>query len=59
VRQGHYASERGIDAIDPPPDLSIERIGDLGMRSAELASFEAQQGEYGMDVRESTIKYEG
>jgi len=29
VRQGHYASEPGIDAIDPPPDLSIERIGDL------------------------------
>jgi hypothetical protein len=29
VRQGHYASEPGIDAIDPPPDPSIERIGDL------------------------------
>ena len=29
VRQGHYASEPGIDAIDPPPELSIERIGDL------------------------------
>jgi len=29
VRQGHYASEPGIDSIDPPPDLSIERIGDL------------------------------
>jgi hypothetical protein len=29
VRQGHYASEPGIDAIDPPPHLSSERIGDL------------------------------
>jgi len=26
VRQGHYASEPDIDAIDPPPDLSIDNI---------------------------------
>jgi hypothetical protein len=29
VRQGHDVPEPGIDAIDPPPDLRIERIGDL------------------------------
>jgi len=29
VRQGHYASEPAATAIDPPPDLEIERIGDL------------------------------
>lgn len=29
VRQGHYAAESAGRAIDPPPDLSLERIGDL------------------------------
>ena len=29
VRQGHYAAESANAAIDPAPDLSIERIGDL------------------------------
>lgn len=29
VRQGHYAAESVNAAIDPAPDLSIERIGDL------------------------------
>ncbi|HUH06011.1 MAG TPA: HAD family hydrolase [Kofleriaceae bacterium] len=29
VRQGHYATESDHLAIDPAPDLSIERIGDL------------------------------
>jgi len=29
VRQGHYASEAAGTAIDPQPDLSIARIGDL------------------------------
>jgi hypothetical protein len=29
VRQGHYAAESAGSAIDPPPDLSLERIGDL------------------------------
>jgi FMN phosphatase YigB (HAD superfamily) len=29
VRQGHYAVEAANKVIEPPPDLSIERIGDL------------------------------
>jgi hypothetical protein len=29
VRQGHYAAESAGTTIDPPPDLAIERIGDL------------------------------
>jgi FMN phosphatase YigB (HAD superfamily) len=29
VRQGHYAAESAGSAIDPAPDLSLERIGDL------------------------------
>jgi FMN phosphatase YigB (HAD superfamily) len=29
VRQGHYALEATGTAIDPPPDLSIERVGEL------------------------------
>jgi hypothetical protein len=29
VRQGHYAVESALAAIDPAPDLSIEKIGDL------------------------------
>ena len=29
VRQGHYALESAGKAIDPPPDLTIEHIGDL------------------------------
>ena len=29
VRQGHYAAESVKTAIDPPPDRTIERIGDL------------------------------
>ncbi|HEY1438929.1 MAG TPA: HAD family hydrolase [Casimicrobiaceae bacterium] len=29
VHQGHYAAESAGTAIDPPPDLEIERIGDL------------------------------
>ena len=29
VRQGHYAAQSADTAIDPPPDLEIERIGDL------------------------------
>ena len=29
VRQGHYAAESAGSAIDPAPDLSFERIGDL------------------------------
>jgi len=29
VRQGHYAAESATRAIDPPPTLEIERIGDL------------------------------
>lgn len=29
VRQGHYAREAVGQSIDPPPDLTIERIGEL------------------------------
>jgi len=29
VRQGHYAAESDGLAIDPPPDLSVARIGDV------------------------------
>ena len=29
VRQGHYALESTNNVIDPPPDISIERIADL------------------------------
>lgn len=29
VRQGHYAAESTHEAIDPPPDISIDRIADL------------------------------
>jgi hypothetical protein len=28
VRQGHYAEEAAGRAIDPAPDMQIERIGD-------------------------------
>lgn len=37
VRQGHYAVEAGVDALQPPPDLAIDHIGDLvGMDRARL-----------------------
>lgn len=29
VRQGHYAADSEHDDIDPPPDITIERITDL------------------------------
>jgi FMN phosphatase YigB (HAD superfamily) len=29
VRQGHYAAESAGSVVDPAPDLSLERIGDL------------------------------
>jgi FMN phosphatase YigB (HAD superfamily) len=29
VRQGHYAAESVLEAIDPPPDFAIEKIGDV------------------------------
>ena len=29
VHQGHYAAQSASTVIDPPPDLEIERIGDL------------------------------
>ena len=29
VHQGHYAAQSAYTVIDPPPDLEIERIGDL------------------------------
>ncbi|MDI1253376.1 HAD family hydrolase [Thermomonas sp.] len=36
VRQGHYAAEADVAETKPPPDLTIERIG-------ELATFDLQQ----------------
>jgi hypothetical protein len=29
VRQGHYAAESAASTIEPAPDASVERIGDL------------------------------
>jgi len=29
VHQGHYAAQSANTVIEPPPDLEIERIGDL------------------------------
>ncbi len=29
VRQGHYAAQSAATAVDPPPDLEIEHIGEL------------------------------
>jgi hypothetical protein len=29
VRQGHYAAQSANAVIDPPPDVTIERMGDL------------------------------
>jgi FMN phosphatase YigB (HAD superfamily) len=37
VRQGHYAAQSAGAVIDPPPDLAIERIGDL--LDLDLANF--------------------
>jgi hypothetical protein len=34
VRQGHYARESAGTAIDPSPDLAIERIGELTVSTA-------------------------
>ena len=39
VRQGHYALESAGTTIDPPPDLGIERIGELiGMDMSHFLS---------------------
>ena len=39
VRQGHYALESTGTTIDPPPDLGIERIGELkGMDMSHFLS---------------------
>lgn len=35
VRQGHYATESMHETIDPPPDRTIERIGDVCKMSIE------------------------
>jgi FMN phosphatase YigB (HAD superfamily) len=29
VRQGHYATQAGVDALQPPPDLHFDHIADL------------------------------
>jgi FMN phosphatase YigB (HAD superfamily) len=40
VRQGHYAAESAGATIDPPPDRTIERIGDL--TGQDLNSYRAE-----------------
>jgi FMN phosphatase YigB (HAD superfamily) len=40
VRQGHYARAPESSAVDPPPDRSIERIGDL--LTFNLSDFEVR-----------------
>lgn len=40
VRQGHYARAAEPKPVDPPPDMAIERIGDL--ISHNLSDFERQ-----------------
>lgn len=40
VRQGHYAHAAEPKPVDPPPDMAIERIGDL--ISHNLSDFERQ-----------------
>ena len=40
VRQGHYAAEAAGLQIDPPPDRTIEHIGDLN--SHDLTSYTAE-----------------
>ena len=37
VRQGHYAAQANLSVIQPAPDYSIARIGDLPALAAELA----------------------
>ncbi len=37
VRQGHYAAEAAGQAIDPPPDIAIDRIA--GLRGLDLQQF--------------------
>ena len=37
VRQGHYASDAEADAAANPPDIRLDRIGDLaGLSAVEL-----------------------
>lgn len=49
VRQGHYAAEAAGLAIDPAPDLSIERIGDLC--ELALADFHAATAARAVDTQ--------
>ena len=47
VRQGHYAREAAGQAINPQPDLVIERVGELAAFDLErfgLARFESARG---------------
>lgn len=48
VRQGHYATAFDGLAIDPAPDLTIERIGDL--HALALADFDAATATRGVDT---------
>jgi FMN phosphatase YigB (HAD superfamily) len=40
VRQGHYANAPGSNEVQPPPDRTIERIGDLA--TFNLSDFEVR-----------------
>jgi FMN phosphatase YigB (HAD superfamily) len=41
VRQGHYANAADVTSIDPPPDRSIESIGDL--RRLQIHDFQLEK----------------
>ena len=43
VRQGHYASDADADAAANPPDIRLDRIGDLAGLSAADLKIEAMQ----------------
>ena len=52
VRQGHYAAEAADQAIVPPPDLAIDRIGELvdfDLRQFGLQRFDPRQSATGSD----------
>lgn len=52
VRQGHYAAEAAGQAIVPPPDLAIDRIGELvgfDLRQFGLQRFDPRQSASGSD----------
>jgi FMN phosphatase YigB (HAD superfamily) len=44
VRQGHYAAQADLSAIQPAPDYIIQRIGDLPKLADELVRTQAMRG---------------